>query len=248
VPGGSVLHGLRQDVKVTVAYWTDGKPGRKLLVEYDAAPETLGPYASTGSVECPEKEGWQQAELTLPTALFMGRENAGADFRISAAGTGDVVVGDVRLSADAKAIKAIMGAFEEGDTAPLDSVEPGNAASEKAHNLKFGNSVAGMHMGRGWRHAEDWWSWDLAVDAKKPATLSCIYWGSDVGRRFDIEVNGKVIATQELQMNKPSQFFRVEYPIPPELTHGRDKVTVTFRKVGGYAGGAFTCSTQLTAP
>ena len=87
----------------------------------------------------------------------------------------------------------------------------------------------------------------MAVDAKKANTLTCIYWGSDVGRRFDIEVDGNVIATQGLETPKPSVFLRVDYPIPPELTRDRDKVTVTLRKVSGFAGGVFTCSTRLTA-
>ncbi len=245
VPSGSVLHGLGQDVKMTISYWTDGKPGRRLLVEYDAT--TGGAYAAPGAVECPKKEGWQQAEVNLSGAQFMGRQNAGADFRVSGAGSGDVCIADIHIAADAKTIKNIMAAFEEAGAGPIDSVEPGNDASEKAHSLKFGNSAVGMHMGHGWRHAEDWWSWDMAVDAKKTNTLTCIYWGSDVGRRFDIEVDGKVIATQALETPKPGVFLRVDYPIPPELTRDRDKVTVTFRKVSGFAGGVFTCSTRLTA-
>jgi Cu/Ag efflux protein CusF len=100
-------------------------------------------------------------------------------------------------------------------------------------------------MGRGWRHADDWLSYDLAVDPQKPTTLSCVYWGSDVGRKFDLEADGKVIATQELEMPKPSMFFRVDYPIPAELTKGKDKVTITFRKVSGLVGGVFRCSTRL---
>jgi len=111
--------------------------------------------------------------------------------------------------------------------------------------LKFGASAAGIHLGRGWRHAEDWMSWDLAVDPQKPATLSCVYWGSDAGRQFNIEVDGKVIATQKLELSKPSLFLRVDYPIPFEVTQGKDKVTVTFRKVSGFVGGVFGCSTRL---
>ena len=247
VPAGSMLHGLGQDVRMTVDYWSEGNPGRKLLVEYDSATPSGGPYAAAGVVECPAAEGWQQAVVNLPGALFKGRQNAGADFRISGAGTGDVCVADVRIAADPVLLKDLMAAFDEGGTHPIDSVEPGKDASEKAHNLKFGASAAGTHLGRGWRHAEDWMSWDLAVDPQKPTTLTCIYWGSDVGRRFGIEVDGNVIATQELELPKPSVFFRVDYPIPPALTQGRDRVTVTFRKVSGPVGGVFGCSTRSTA-
>ena len=245
VPSTSVLRGLGQDASMTVDYWTDGTAGRKLVVEYDAADGAGGPYASGGVVDCPAKEGWHQAKLELRGALFTGRQNAGADFRISGAGSGDVCVGDVRISGDASAVRRILGAFEEMAEGAVDSVTPGDEAGEKAHNFKCGNSITGPHLGRTWRHAEDWWSWDLAVDPKKPIRLTCVYWGSDVGRRFDIEVNGKVIATQELEQPKPGAFLRVDYAIPPELTQGKDKVTVTFRKVSGFVGGVFGCSTRL---
>jgi hypothetical protein len=60
--------------------------------------------------------------------------------------------------------------------------------------------------------------------------LVVTYWGSDAGARvFDIIVDGKVIATQRLQRNKPGQFFDVTYPIPIELTKGKEKVTVRFQ-------------------
>ena len=244
VPAGSVLHGLGQEVRMTIDYYADGKTGRKLLVEYDAAEALGGPYTAAQAVECPAEEGWHQAVVKLPGALFTGRENAAADFRVSGAGSGDVCIADLRIAADPVLVKDLMAAFDEGDTRPIDSVEPGNDASEKAHNLKFGVSAAATHMGRGWRHAEDWMSYDLTVDPQKPVTLSCVYWGSDVGRRFNIEVDGKVIATQELEMPKPSVFLRVDYPIPAELTQGKDKVTVTFRKVSGLVGGLFGCSTR----
>jgi DUF1680 family protein len=248
VPTGSVLRGLGQEMKMTIDYHTDGKAGRKLLVEYDALDSVGGPYTGAQAVECPAEEGWQQAVVSLPGAMFTGRENAGADFRVSGAGSGDVCVANLRIAADPILFKDIMAAFDEGGSAPIDAVEPADAPSEKAHSMNFGSSAAGTHMGRGWRHAEDWLSYDLAVDPQKPTTLTCVYWGSDVGRRFDIEVDGKVIATQELQMSKPAVFFRVDYPIPAELSKGKDKVTVTFRKVSGLVGGVFGCSTRLTSP
>jgi hypothetical protein len=248
VPAGSVLRGLGQEMKMTVDYYADGKVGRKLLVEYDALDSVGGPYTGSQPVECPAEEGWQQAVVSLPGALFTGRENAGADFRVSGAGSGDVFIANLRITADPILFKDIMAAFDDGGARPIDAVEPGDAPSEKAHNMKFGSSAAGIHMGRGWRHADDWLSYDLAVDPQKPTTLSCVYWGSDVGRQFNVEVDGKVIATQELQLPKPAVFLRVDYPIPAELTKGKDNVTVTFRKVSGLVGGVFGCSTRLTSP
>jgi hypothetical protein len=52
------------------------------------------------------------------------------------------------------------------------------------------------------------------------------------------------IAAQVLNSNSPDKFFDVTYPIPEELTKGKDKVTVRFQ---GHekktAGGVFGCRT-----
>jgi hypothetical protein len=74
-------------------------------------------------------------------------------------------------------------------------------------------------------------------------SLCCTYWGNDnTGRRFDVLVNDKVIATQKLEFNDPGRFFHVEYPIPENLTRGQTNVIVVFqaypRKT---AGGLYGC-------
>ena len=38
-------------------------------------------------------------------------------------------------------------------------------------------------------------------------------------------IDGRKIATQTLNMNKPGEFFDVTYPIPEELAENKDKVT-----------------------
>jgi uncharacterized protein len=132
------------------------------------------------------------------------------------------------------------------DARVIDRVLANDAASEAAHNLKGENHAAGPHMGKGWRHAPDgWFSWDLKVLPDVPTILSCTYWGSDVPpRKFDVVVNGKVIVTQSLNRDKPGEFVDIEYKVPPELTQGKDKITVMFRAhKGNTAGGVFECAT-----
>jgi hypothetical protein len=74
----------------------------------------------------------------------------------------------------------------------------------------------------------------------KPMVLMCTYWGSDVGRTFDILVDGTKIATQVVNVNRPGDFFDVAYKIPPELTRGKTKVTVKFQSYpDGIAGRLF---------
>jgi len=144
--------------------------------------------------------------------------------------------------------KAILAAEEERrkrEARIVDRVKVGDPNSERAHNLQ------GERMGDGpfqanhhWRHAPDgWFSWDLKVLPDQAMTLYCEYWGSDVPpRTFDILVDGTEIATQALDRNKPNAFFQVEYPLPPELVKGKEKVTVRFQaQPGNTAGGVFDC-------
>jgi hypothetical protein len=128
----------------------------------------------------------------------------------------------------------------------LDYVIPDNELSEAAHNLQGKNTASGHSVDGAWRHAtsKGWWSWDFKVLPDTPMALLCTYWGSDVPpRTFDILVGGVVIATQSVDRNKPGQQFQVEYPIPTELTKGKEKITVRFQAhEGNTAGGVFGCA------
>ena len=78
--------------------------------------------------------------------------------------------------------------------------------------------------------------------AGQAQVLSCCYWGSDGGRTFDILVDGRKIATEQLKGEKPDAFFDREYPLPADLLQGKTKVTVKFQPVGNsQAGGVFGC-------
>ena len=70
--------------------------------------------------------------------------------------------------------------------------------------------------------------------------LCCSYWGSETGpRTFDILVDGIKIATQSLQNDKPGEFFDVTYAIPPEVTRGKNKITIRFQGQPGNMAGGF---------
>ena len=75
-------------------------------------------------------------------------------------------------------------------------------------------------------------------------TLMCEYWGSDVPpRTFDILIDGEIVATQALNQDRPGRFFEIEYAIPPEMTEGKEKITVRFQAHEGHtAGGVFDCA------
>ena len=150
--------------------------------------------------------------------------------------------------------QAEQAARQALDARTVDKVEIGEAASEAAHQLKAERSNTGLgaygqHMQRRWRDAPDgWFSFDLKVLPDQVTTLSVTYWGKEVGdRTFDVLVDGKKIATTSLDSSRPEAFYDVNYPIPMELTGGKDKVTVRFQAhPGNTAGGVFGIRTLRT--
>lgn len=122
----------------------------------------------------------------------------------------------------------------------IDRVLIGDNASEAAHNLQSEKSESGGASGSKWRDAKGFFRYDLKISPHNPIAIRAVYWGSDSGRTFDIVVNDKVIATQELKGEHPDLNFEVEYPVPFELTRGKERVTVAFvPHTGSVAGGLF---------
>jgi hypothetical protein len=129
----------------------------------------------------------------------------------------------------------------------LDACLIGDEMSESEHRFKGFHCGSGQRGdGRAWHDARGggWFSWDLKVLPDRPMVLSCTYWGSDGGRReFEILVNGKKVASQKLEHNRPDRYFDVQYPIPLELTRGKQKVTIRFQAAEGkITGGVFGCA------
>ena len=81
----------------------------------------------------------------------------------------------------------------------------------------------------------------MAVDPNKANELVLTYWGGETLKRvFDIIVDGRKIATQKLQQDKPGKFFDVTHPLPSDLTRGKTKVTVRLQAHPNlWAGGLF---------
>lgn len=129
----------------------------------------------------------------------------------------------------------------------IDRVFPRNPKSEQEHSQKGENTNAGpvTFLNKCYRDTlpGGWFSWDLKTTPDAPTSLLCTYWGSDTGRTFDILIDGKVVATEELKAQHPGKLFDVEYPIPADLTKGKQSATVTFRAhEGSAAGGVFYCA------
>jgi DUF1680 family protein len=128
----------------------------------------------------------------------------------------------------------------------IDSVEIGVAESENSHDMKGRTTHSGNLDGRNWRDAAPggWFEYRMKILKDIPAKLWCIYWGNDGGRSFDILVDGRKIASQKLDNNRPGEFFDVVYGIPAELTKDKSSIVVRFAgHQGSIAGGIFGLAT-----
>jgi DUF1680 family protein len=115
--------------------------------------------------------------------------------------------------------------------AEIDFVQPGEMQPERDHNFKGENTAPWSFKDRPYREArKGWFSFDLKTDPGKQNAVVVEYWGGFPGAKtFDILVNGKIIATENITNKKDGQFILVQYDIPGELIQGKSKVTVRFQ-------------------
>ena len=115
--------------------------------------------------------------------------------------------------------------------ATVDFVQPGEMQPERDHSFKGEKTGPGGFKERANREARGgWFSFVMKVNGTKPMELAVDYWGGFPGAKtFDILVNDKVIATENISGKKDGQFITVRYDIPQELTKGKSKVTVKFQ-------------------
>jgi len=123
----------------------------------------------------------------------------------------------------------------------IDKIATGQQQPETEHNFRSGMSEAGVHQDRHWRHAHDWFAYDL-VDKKKEARAVVItYFGGDRNRSFDILLDGSLLQTVELDGSLGGDFIDVEYEIPANL---KSKLGTSFEikfeaKENSMAGGIY---------
>jgi hypothetical protein len=115
--------------------------------------------------------------------------------------------------------------------AEIDFVQPGEMQPERNHNFKGEKSSAGSFKERASRDSRGgWFSFDLKTASDLPVALSVDYWGGFPGAKtFDILVNDKIIATENISNKKEGQFISVQYDIPKALTKAKSKITVKFQ-------------------
>lgn len=116
------------------------------------------------------------------------------------------------------------------EAATVAFVQPGNMQAERDFNYQ-GDEAWPMRAGdRAGRYGRGWFSFDMPVDETHPMALVATYRGGERRREgdFEILVDGKAIAHQDLVSGGASKFFDVEYAIPDDMVVGKEKVTVRF--------------------
>jgi hypothetical protein len=120
---------------------------------------------------------------------------------------------------------------KELESRTVDLVNPGQEQNERQHKFEAEKSQTGVFGNRRWRGADDggWFRYVVKVLPDQPQELNVTYWGSDAGRRvFDILVDGKKLATERLENNRPDRFYDQTYTLSEDLTKGKNQLTVSF--------------------
>jgi hypothetical protein len=120
----------------------------------------------------------------------------------------------------------------------LDSVAIGDPHSETDHAFTGESTQTGIFNNRRWRDGAAF-QYTLNTRGEKAADLVVTYWGGDGGRVFDVLANNTLLATQQLNNEKPGVFFDRRYPIPTEvIAAAKDgRVTIKFIAKVFVAGG-----------
>jgi hypothetical protein len=124
------------------------------------------------------------------------------------------------------------------EAATIAFVQPGEMQPERDFNQQGDETTPVRAAGHPGRSARKWFSFDLPVDQSHTLKLIATYHGEErANRSFEIMVDGVRVGEQRIERHRPGSaakgFFDVEYPIPPDLVKGKQRVTVRFQATGG---------------
>jgi hypothetical protein len=128
------------------------------------------------------------------------------------------------------------------DAQTIDQVAPGEQQPESDHGFKGEGAESGIAPAGRWRHARQWFSYELNDPQASARLLRLSFAKGDAGRRFDVLVNGQLIAEIELDRpDTPQDVYTRDFPLPAELVRAAGgKLSVKFvAKPGSIAGGLY---------
>lgn len=145
--------------------------------------------------------------------------------------------------------KAKLKRQKELEKKTFDFFQPGEMQQERDHNFK-GERIRVVDFKHRKARVADrggWLSYELKVDPKKAMVLVVNYWGGFTGSKiFDILVDGKQIATENISGKKDGEFINLQYDIPGELTKDKNSITVKFSPHVGHRAGPFFGARTIT--
>ena len=131
---------------------------------------------------------------------------------------------------ESAAIAAEQARLRDLEARSVDNIELGEMQPEREHQLDAKNSYPVTYRGRHGRDARQEGYFEFVAKVKPgPLILQAAYWGGERQKRFDVLVDGTVIAQQVLDGGKPGEFFTVDYPVPERLTRGKANVRIRFQ-------------------
>lgn len=78
-------------------------------------------------------------------------------------------------------------------------------------------------------------SFEMGLMKGNRLTLAVEYWkGSTGSKTFDIFVDGKLLATENITNKKPCEFIDILYQLPDDICMTKDKVVITFKPHEGH--------------
>lgn len=122
----------------------------------------------------------------------------------------------------------------------IDNFRIGEMQPERDHNLTASErSYVDEALGRPGREArsENYFMFEMKVQPNIQNNLLLTYIGDDKDRKFDIKVDGELIATENWQGGQTAKFYDKVYAIPKSLTDNKQKVTIrieaNYKKTAG---------------
>jgi len=129
----------------------------------------------------------------------------------------------------------------------IDNFRIGEMQPERDHNLTSSElSYVDIALGRTGREARagNFFSFDMKVAPGDKISLLLTYIGDDKNRKFDVKVDGALIATVEWKGGETGRFYDVEYQIPENILDGKTSVNVGIEaNYEQTAGRIFGCRT-----
>jgi uncharacterized protein len=129
------------------------------------------------------------------------------------------------------------------DAVTVDQVAPGEQQPEVEHAMRGEGTETGVAAEGRWRHARQWFSYELRDSDARGRLLRLWFSPRDAGRRFDVVVNDRVLQSLQLEKRSPTegQLYSLDLPLPADLPRdAASKLRIKFvAQPGSMAGGLY---------